>query len=311
MEPYVVLSNPAECCATFVWLEPPDVYIGYRFLEGDAQTGPPRDYRDQPRLVAAPHRHMSNQPVSRPVALRPDWLEAFDGEIDDRGKESRLRFGVEDSGAAWAEVATKGAAVLRRFGFQPAADGVWLTLEVVAAESITSGYYLQQCLRFTGAVNSAWRREIAHVPFLSELDMQAMGNANGTLTYARQDGNWRRFPVQFTRLQMQTSSNPMDGQADHGLIIRETPSRQEAPVEYYERVAPGTTWARMASGFYWERTAAISNRHPADCLHAWVDVGPLEAGESRTVHGKVYFLEGDKDDLLRRWQDDFDCRGET
>jgi hypothetical protein len=49
----------------------------------------------------------------------------------------------------------------------------------------------------------------------------------------------------------------------------------------------------------------VSNRHPADCLHAGVDFGPLAAGESRSVQGKFYWLEGTKDDLFDLWQQEF------
>jgi hypothetical protein len=56
---------------------------------------------------------------------------------------------------------------------------------------------------------------------------------------------------------------------------------------------------------YWERTACISNRHPADCVHAWIDFGPLAAGQSRMLQGVVYFIEGSKNDLLALWQSDF------
>jgi hypothetical protein len=37
--------------------------------------------------------------------------------------------------------------------------------------------------------------------------------------------------------------------------------------------------------------------HPAECLHAGVDMGPLKAGESRMVGGKFYWLAGTKDDV--------------
>jgi hypothetical protein len=59
---------------------------------------------------------------------------------------------------------------------------------------------------------------------------------------------------------------------------------------------------------YWERTAYVSNWHPADCVHALVDFGPLDAGQSRTVCGKFYLIEGTKDDLLAAWQRDFSIR---
>ena len=150
---------------------------------------------------------------------------------------------------------------------------------------------------------------MAHTPFLSELDMQAMGNANGTLTYARRDNEWFSFPVQHvvypTHVAFANTRESQGDYVDHGLIVRETPSRQLAPAKYWDRVAPGAVWKQITSGMYWERTAYISNRHPADCVHALIDFGPLAAGESRTLQGAVYFIEGSKDDLLALWQLDF------
>lgn len=311
MQPFVVLSNPGEWCVTFAWPESPDVYVGYRFVEGEAAAGPTGDYRHQPRLTQFPHPVLPSLTSSAVRQRRSSWVDSFKGVADDGGNEAELLFQVDETGIARVDIASQRAAVHRRFSFQPAADGVWLALEVTATEDIHGSYSLQQCLRFTGAMNGAWRREIAHTPFLSELDMQAMGNANGTLTYARQDNAWRKFPVQQTRLQARISAESAANETDHGdtvdhgLIVRESPDRKEAPTEYFERVAPGARWDRIAAGFYWERTTAISNRHPADCLHAWVDAGPLEAGESRTLHGKFYYLEGDKDGLLSHWRKDF------
>ncbi len=69
------------------------------------------------------------------------------------------------------------------------------------------------------------------------------------------------------------------------------------------RQRPGARWDRITAG--WERTLLVSNRHPADCVHAWVDVGPLAAGQSRIVRGKVYFFQGSKEDLLEHWRRDF------
>ena len=154
-----------------------------------------------------------------------------------------------------------------------------------------------------------WRKSIAHIPFFSELDMQAMGNANGTLTYTLCEGAWHQFPVPYTvyttKAALSSQNSPQTETVDHGLILRETPPREVAPERYWNEVAPGTSWERMTAGMYWERTIRVSNRHPADCLHAWVDLGPLEVGQSRTVCGKIYLIEGTKDDLLDHWRVDF------
>jgi len=85
-------------------------------------------------------------------------------------------------------------------------------------------------------------------------------------------------------------------------ILRETISRKLAPASYWDRVAPHATWEQITCGMAWEHTAYISNRHPADCLHSYIDFGPLQAGESRTLQGVVYCIEGSKDDLLAIYQ---------
>ena len=126
---------------------------------------------------------------------------------------------------------------------------------------------------------------------LSELDLQAQHNPSATLTFCRKDGGWLKFPVPWTIYRPPGGAAPISGESageiDHGLIVRESLDGQ------------------YTSGMYWERTVYVSNRHPADCLHSSVDFGPLEADESRTVHGKIYFVEGTKDQLLGKWRQDF------
>jgi hypothetical protein len=87
--------------------------------------------------------------------------------------------------------------------------------------------------------------------------------------------------------------------------VRESASRADAPASYWSMVAPDAAWETWSAGLYWERSAYVSNRHPADCLHAGVDMGPLEPGESRTVQGKFYWLEGTKEDLFDLWREEF------
>jgi len=106
--------------------------------------------------------------------------------------------------------------------------------------------------------------------------------------YARRNNEWSRFPVPQVlfptcaeRVKVFGSQNDV---VDHGLIVRESPSRQVAPTRYWELVAPGTSWDQITSGMYWERTACISNRHPADCVHAWTLVPWLQGN---LVHYKV------------------------
>jgi hypothetical protein len=168
---------------------------------------------------------------------------------------------------------------------------------------------VQQCLRYTGAANQPKRRQSGHVPFLSEFDIQACGYPDQTVTFARQAGAWVQFPVPHTLFHTPPGAAlpglTSAGQVDHGLIVRETLDRHSLPPWFWDHLAPGTRWERIATGMFWERTVAVSNRHPADCVHSWVDFGPLGAGESRTLWGRFYYFEGTKDDLLDRWRRDF------
>jgi hypothetical protein len=53
----------------------------------------------------------------------------------------------------------------------PTDDGVWLEMTVTSKQRISPGFCIQQCLRNTGAWNDPWRLDIAHIPYLSGLDM--------------------------------------------------------------------------------------------------------------------------------------------
>jgi hypothetical protein len=303
----VVLSIPSEQCLTFAWRERPTDYVGYRCVEGAPLVlADAVDYSGQP---AAHWPHMPARDDHAPVLARDDhwrdhWLTEY-AEADPAAPV-QLSFRAGADGAAWCTCVT--GAQRQEFHFQPVSDGIELRLRFSTDLPIDGGYCLQQCLRFTGRMNMAWRRAIAQTPYFSELDLQAAGGANLTLTHARRGGEWFNFPVQHvaypTRAGLPVpalSAEPID----HGLIVRESFTRGYAPPNYWAEAAPGSSWDQIVAGLYWERTAYVSNRHPADCVHAVLDVGPLAAGQSRTLHGKVYFLEGSKDDLLARWRQDF------
>ena len=304
--PSVFVSNAQEQCLSIYWNETPH-YIGYRFLEGEPVISalPVSDYEHQP---VAHHLDLSERtlpPANQSVnsGQRNDWLTDY----SEQNSQAPVQFSFRraEDGTAYVQCLLKGRQQLDMV-FQPFVHGVWVQATLTTTETITGSYCLQQCLRFTGMYNASWRQAIAYTPFLSEFDMQAMGNPNGTLTYARHREQWLRFPVQYVAYP--TNHNLVElreESVDHGLIVRESPSRQLAPASYWEHVAPGAHWEQITAGMYWERTAYISNRHPADCIHADVDFGPLEAGQSRKLTGVIYFMEGSKDDLLALWQKDF------
>jgi hypothetical protein len=72
-----------------------------------------------------------------------------------------------------------------------------------------------------------------------------------------------------------------------GLIVRES------------------TDGKWACGIAWEDFLSAQGHNPWQCMHLSVRVGPLARGQSRTVRGKMYLLEGNKDDVLRRYRHDF------
>lgn len=309
MQPTIVFSSPGKKSVTFCWPETPNHYVGYRFVE------------HQPHTSSAPLAGLGGLPRRSPAADPssdrgvPAGLGAWPEERQWRATyaDANPEAPVQMSFQAYADGTAQARAVERllerEIAYQPAEDGVWLWMRLTAREAFVGACAVQQCLRYTGAANQPKRRPIAHVPFLSEFELQAAGWPDRTLTFARQAGAWVQFPVQQTLFHAAPGASlpglVSAGEVDHGLIVRETLDRQSMPQWYWDQVAPNTGWERIATGMYWERTVALSNRHPADCVHAWVDFGPLAAGQSRSLWGKFYYLEGAKDDLLARWRRDF------
>lgn len=301
-ESIVVLSNVEHTCATFVWPDDLRYFVGYRFVE------------HEPKITAEPLPHNPLPPPNLPPVSggtyprQSRWLENWQTTYTDPENPFQLHFQTFADGSAQTGVIENNGRQERTWRFIPEENGVriWLTLKT--HEPLPGAYILQQCLRFTGGIGHGFNRSVATVPFLSELLMQALGNANGTLTWVRKNDEWLPLPVPFTRYHTAVAQGLYDdtaGQIDCGLIVRQSASRQQAPASYWLTAAPGAEWENWTAGLYWQRTACVSNRHPADCLHAGVDFGPLQAGQSRTLHGKFYWLEGTKDDLFDLWQQEF------
>jgi hypothetical protein len=297
MKPIVVLSNAKQQCATFFWKENPHFYLGYRFIEHEPETLPTA-LQGIEALPAAQSEAMPGLTKSVTSNEEGDpWDKNWKtSHIDnDTGSETRLSFTTIPDGSAFCCHGDKRIDQTREFFFEPADDGVRLWMRLTTRTPVTGAFCVQQCLRFTGSTNVEWRSRIACTPFLSEFDIQARGKPHETITFARKGDRWLKFPLPHTCYHTVPGflllGEKSGGEIDHGLIVRES------------------LGGKYCSGMYWERTAYVSNRHPADCVHASVDLGPLDSGGSRTVQGKVYFIEGTKDDLLNLWQRDFPvCR---
>lgn len=59
------------------------------------------------------------------------------------------------------------------------------------------------------------------------------------------------------------------------------------------------------SGVAWERYLGCQGYNPKNCMHLSVQVGPLAQGQTRVLHGKLYFFEGTKEDCLAKFREDF------
>ena len=302
MKPVIVLSSIERQCATFVWPDDLRYFVGYRFVE------------HQPKITASPLSHPSIPSVRLPAVPNSQyrrseaWLENWQTTYAETENALQLSFQTFSDGSARASVVQNEGKQEQTWYFIPEENGVRLWMRLKTDVALPGGFIAQQCLRFGSGIGLGFRRTVACVPFLSELLMQVLGNANGTLTWVRSKGEWQTLPVPFTRYHTAAGKNIYDdsaGQVDCGLIVRESASRAQAPTSYWLATAPEASWETWAAGLYWERAAYVSNRHPADCLHVGLDFGPLAAGESRTAQGKFYWLEGTKEDLYTLWQTEF------
>lgn len=59
------------------------------------------------------------------------------------------------------------------------------------------------------------------------------------------------------------------------------------------------------SGIAWDDCLSVQAHNPWRCMHLAVRVGPLKRHDTRTIRGKLYPLEGTKEDCLRLYWSDF------
>jgi hypothetical protein len=198
------------------------------------------------------------------------------------------------------------------FYMVPVKDGIDMLLLVETSdEGLPSYYGVQQCFRMSGRTNAAWRQKIAKTPAFSEYDLWAGEKeppGGASLSWVRRKGRWQKLPATRDTVgartplgvlidNKRTQGKPMDNVGpyeakmlepiDDGLITR-------ANVE--------GTWI---SGIFWERTSHVTNHHPADCLHTIVNIGGIPPHSKRAVRGKIYWFRGTKNDLVKRFQQDF------
>lgn len=72
-----------------------------------------------------------------------------------------------------------------------------------------------------------------------------------------------------------------------GLIVREAKDGQ---------------WA---IGIAWDDFLSAQGHNPWNCMHLSVRVGPLEPGARKMLRGRIYLMKGSKDNLMRKFEEDF------
>jgi hypothetical protein len=271
--------------ASFTNREHPDHRLGYRFHEHTPLTHgdvpPPLPVRERTRMAADLERF-----------TRRPGVRTFQRRVAEAG------WIPQD----WT------------FHLAPVADGIELRLVVqTGAVGLPEFYGVQQCFRLTGAGNEPWRQQYARAPAFSEFDLWSSappGAPRVSLTHILRRGRLHPLPsVPETvgcrtpfgeTLDVRRSGGRLDqlefigpyrarmlGTADDGLILRTS--------------ADG----RWSTGLFWERTTHLSDHHPADCLHAIVNLGGVAPHSQRVLRGKIYWLAGPGEKLVRHWRRDF------
>jgi hypothetical protein len=62
---------------------------------------------------------------------------------------------------------------------------------------------------------------------------------------------------------------------------------------------------RYVMGIAWESFLSSQGHNPWHCMHLSIKVGPLEQGKKKTIRGKIYLIEGSKEDCLKEFAKDF------
>jgi hypothetical protein len=206
----------------------------------------------------------------------------------------------------------------------PVVDGFEMLWVVTTKDKGLNEYYVaQQCFRMSGRSNEKWRHKIALTPAFSEYDLWAQQEDDSlpktSLSFVRRNNRWEALPAIRSHLACRTPLGvKMDSARSGGDLTKLVdmfsyepyardpydPSRFEPDIDcgLATRTNHDNTWV---CGLYWQHTSHITNHHPADCLHASVNLGPLAPHSKRAIRGKIYWTKASKDQLFARWQKDF------
>lgn len=306
---------------TFLRPENPSQYIGYRIVEDlpIVTAKPVKGYEGQPkRGEKYPPPTVSDKifPTSGIPSGKytKNWKTTYQDEL------VTFRFGENET--AYFRYLDKNENLYRISVFKGVKDGIdaWMWLET--DREITGSFVVQQCLRFSGAGNQEWRHHIALVPEFSEFDLWNRGEMR-TLTFVRQHNSWKTIEPVFEfadqsifkkatdfisydiRERNRSSMNIFNTPAGVSIAEKEGVTVKNEFLIPHGLIVRESSDGKTISGMYWERTVKVTNHHPADCLHSYVDLGPVSPEERCIVRGKIYLFSGTKEDLLKHWKRDF------
>jgi deaminated glutathione amidase len=192
----------------------------------------------------------------------------------------------------------------------PVKDGIDIALLVeTTREGLPEYYGVQQCFRLSGETNSDWRKEIALTSAFSEYDLwNRQGAPRTSLTSVLRNGVWEQLPAAKKTIGTRT---PM-GIAVDDLRTNRQPESEVGPYEAHMQNAIDNgliirsdqkdTWH---CGIHWQNASHVTNHHPADCLHAIVNIGNIPPYSKRLIRGKIYWMKGTKNDVAHHYAKDF------
>ncbi len=202
------------------------------------------------------------------------------------------------------------------FYLVPAVDGFELLWVVDTKDAGLNEYYTsQECFRMSGATNKGWRQRIAFTPAFSEYDHWAAQKESEqdrtSVSFVRRSGEWQAIPPVDMHIICRTPMGlAMDKAISGGALPEIDNSEPYGPSRFEPAIDCGLATRSTADdswvcALYWERTTHISDHHPADCLHSFVNLGPLGPNSKRAIRGRIYWMQSSKDKLYERWKKDF------
>jgi hypothetical protein len=274
--------------ASFTNAKHPGNRIGYRFFE------------HMPMIWGA-------VPASLPAGPEPPFSWPWEtGNADqESAPPSVYRRDIAEDEDGWTEQSWT-------YLMQPVDDGIEMVWAVeTTALGLPAYYGVQQCFRMTGRTNEAWKRKLALTPAFSEFDLwhdEGREPPVSTLSHVVRGACWQPLPATRESVGAATACGC---RIDRERFTGKSPdtigtyrARSLDPVDcgLITRTDLAGEWV---SAIYWEGTSHVTVHHPADCLHAIVNIGGVPPRSRREIRGKIYWFKGSKDDLLERWRRDF------